>query len=34
MGERKRPPRPFEKDLPIEWLGVGLHVNIREWIDE
>jgi hypothetical protein len=34
IGERKRPLRPFEKDLPIEWLGVGLHINIREWIDE
>jgi ribosome-binding protein aMBF1 (putative translation factor) len=34
IGERKRPLRPYEKDLPIEWLGVGLHVNIREWIDD
>jgi hypothetical protein len=34
IGERKRPLRPYEKDLPIEWLGVGLHVNIRDWIDK
>jgi hypothetical protein len=34
IGERRRPLRPYEKDLPIEWLGVGLHVNIRDWIDE
>jgi hypothetical protein len=30
IGERKRPLRPYEKDLPIEWLGVGLHVNLRD----
>jgi hypothetical protein len=34
IGERKRPLRPYEKDLPIEWLGVGLHVNIRDWLEE
>ncbi|HKT54530.1 MAG TPA: hypothetical protein VJP88_08755 [Caulobacteraceae bacterium] len=27
LGERRRPLRPWEKDIPIECLGVGLHVR-------
>lgn len=32
-GGRRRKLQPWEKDLPIEWLGVGLRVNV-EWLDE
>lgn len=30
IGERRKRLRPWEKDLPIEWLGVGLHVGVSE----
>lgn len=31
---RRRKLQPWEKDLPVEWLGVGLHVNVQDWFDE
>lgn len=30
IGERRKRLRPWEKDLPLDWLGVGLHVGIAE----